>query len=109
MEPTLHFGLRDAACALGYPPNQYVGILIDCDLGISKNLLRLPSIHPIVLFDQKFDVAVLVILPLFNGLYAPFSIIHYRFHASLLQTHSGIGQSALELSFFKIPQSGRSF
>ena len=64
MDTTLHFGLRDAACALGYPPNQYVGILIDCDLGISKNLLRLPSIHPIpVPFDQKFDVAVLVVPP----------------------------------------------
>jgi hypothetical protein len=46
-------------------------------------------------FDQKFDVAVLAVPPLFNGLYAPCLIFRYGFHALPLQTHSGFGQYAL--------------
>jgi hypothetical protein len=46
-------------------------------------------------FDQKSNVAMFVRPPLFNGLYAPFSIFRYGCHAAhalLLQTHKGIGQ-----------------
>ena len=68
----------------------------DCILGISKDLLRLPSINQVpVSFDQKFDVAVLVVPPRFNGLYAPFLSFRYCFHALRLQTHSGFGRYAL--------------
>ena len=46
-------------------------------------------------FDQKFDVAVLAVPPLFNGLSAPCLIFRYGCHALPLQTHSGFGQYAL--------------
>ena len=56
----------------------------------SQVFIQSPSIPPT--FHQKFDVAVLAVPPLLNGLYAPFSIFRYGCHALLLQTHKGIGQ-----------------
>ena len=94
MEPNLHFGLRDAAYALGYSPNQNVGTH-RLRHGHFQKSLEAPK-HPSNPRPIRPETMLpLVVPPLFNRLYASFSTLRYGFYALLLQTHSGIGQYAL--------------
>ena len=91
LEPPLHLGLCDVACALSYLLIQNVSTRW-LHLGHFQGPREPPKYPVPVSFDQKFDVAVLVVPP---GLYAPFLIFRYCFHALRLQTHSGFGRYAL--------------